>query len=188
MSSDHAPFAKHPAYSFDRRVLLRGAFLLVGGLGIAPTVLAATGALFFTPAERGTLDLVSDTIIPRTDTPGAIDAGVPAFLDALMANWASAASRDRIRGAIARLASAAQTDTGKPIARLSAAERTAWLTRQDAALLVANDAGYNQLKHLVLTSYYYSEAGATQELRYELVPGVWEPSVPITADTRAWAA
>lgn len=36
--------------------------------------------------------------------------------------------------------------------------------------------------------YYYSQVGATQELRYELVPGAWEPSVPITAATRAWAA
>jgi hypothetical protein len=26
------------------------------------------------------------------------------------------------------------------------------------------------------------------ELRYELVPGVWEPSIPITPATRSWAA
>jgi len=38
-----------------------------------------------------------------------------------------------------------------------------------------------------MTGYYLSEPGATQELRYELVPGVWEPAVKMGPDTRAWA-
>ncbi len=175
-------------FALDRRALLRGAFLLVGGLGIAPSVLAAEGKSFFTAPERATLALLCETTIPRTDTPGAIDAGVPAFLDALMASWASPDSQARIRGIVVRLGDAARADTGKPLAALSAPERTAWLARQDAALFAAGDPGYRQFKQLVLTGYYYSEAGATQELRYELVPGVWEPAVPITPETRTWAA
>ena len=42
-------------------------------------------------------------------------------------------------------------------------------------------------RRLVFALYYLSEAGATQELRYEHVPGAWEPSIPVTADTRGWA-
>ena len=49
------------------------------------------------------------------------------------------------------------------------------------------DAGYAKLKRLVFALYYLSEAGATQELRYEHVPGGWEPSIPVTAETRAYA-
>lgn len=160
----------------DRRALLRAAILLVGGTAIAPDLLAASGRTFFNPAERATLTMLCDTMIPRTDTPGAVDAGVPAFLDGLMADYASAKTQASIRAIVARLGKAPATD------------RTAWLSRQDAALLAAGDADYRRFKQLVLTGYYYSEAGATQELRYELVPGMWEPSVPITADTRTWAA
>lgn len=177
-----------PSFTPDRRALLHGAFLLVGGLGVAPSVLGAAEAPFFVPAERATLDLLCETMIPRTDTPGAIEAGVPAFLDDLMATWASPEHQARFRGTVLRLGQAAQADTGRRLSTLAAAERAAWLLKQDAALLASNDPGYRQFKQLVLTGYYYSEAGATQELRYELVPGVWEPSVPITADTRAWAA
>jgi len=177
-----------PTFLPDRRAILRSAILLVGGIAIAPGALAASGKTFFAAAERAQLDLLCETMIPQTDTPGAIGAGVPAFLDALMADWASAESRARIQGTVALLARAAKADTGKALADLSAAERTAWLAKQDAALIAAEDAGYRQFKQLVLTGYYYSEAGATQELRYELVPGVWEPSIPITADTRTWAA
>ena len=181
MPSDHARFP------VDRRALLRGAFLLVGAVGIAPAVLAQTGKTFFTPDERAALDLLSETIIPRTDTPGAIGAGVPAFLEELMANWASPESQDRLRGIIARLSRSAETEGGKPLALMTPQERTLWLGRQDAMLLAAGDQAYHQFKQLVLIGYYQSEVGATQELRYELVPGVWDPAVPITPDTRAWA-
>jgi hypothetical protein len=46
---------------------------------------------------------------------------------------------------------------------------------------------YAALKDLLINLYYLSEPGATVELRYEHVPGVWEASTPITAETRAWA-
>ena len=174
----------------DRRALLRSAFLLVGGIGIAPEVLAQAKAVagFFTAPERGTLAALCDTMIPRTDSPGAVDAKVPQFLDTLMSNWASPASQARFRDVVARLDRSARTELGGPLASAPAAARTTWLTGQDAALLAAGDRGYHDFKRLMLTGYYFSEPGATQELRYELIPGSWEPSVPITAATRSWAA
>jgi hypothetical protein len=113
---------------------------------------------------------------------------VPQFLDSLMSNWASAAHKAQFRDTVSRLDRSARAELGKPLASAPAAARTAWLTKQDAALLAAGDGGYRDFKRLLLTGFYFSEAGATQELRYELVPGVWEPSIPITPDTRSWAA
>lgn len=175
--------------AISRRALLHNAILLVGGAALMPDALAATVSdTFFAGQERSALDKLCETMIPRTDTPGALEAGVPAFLDGLMTNWASPEHRQMMRQTIASLDRAAQADTGKPLAALSPAESEAWLTRQDAELMAAWDPGYVQFKRLVMTGYYYSEPGATEELRYELVPGVWEPAVPITAETRTWAA
>ena len=171
-----------------RRALLQGAILLVGGAVLGPRLHAATPATYFTAAERPLVASLCDTMIPRTDTPGAVEAGVPAFLDTLMAGWANPEHQALMRGTIARLARDAQGETGKPLLALSPAQRTAWLTTKDVALLAARDPGYDQFKRLVMTGYYYSEPGATVELRYELSPGVWEPAMPITADTRSWAA
>jgi hypothetical protein len=49
------------------------------------------------------------------------------------------------------------------------------------------DPAYAKFKHLVLLGYYHSEVGATQELRFELVPGAWRPCVPFTEIGRATA-
>src|SRR4051812_26130702 len=76
-------------FVLDRRALLAGAIALVGGTlaGFPGELLAqAPGAQprFFTPAQFAILDAVVDIIIPRTDTPGARDAGVSAFIDGMM--------------------------------------------------------------------------------------------------------
>ena len=44
---------------------------------------------------------------------------------------------------------------------------------------------WRTIKTLILTGYYTSEVGASQELRFELVPGRWDPALPVTAETRA---
>ena len=46
---------------------------------------------------------------------------------------------------------------------------------------------YGKFKYLVLLGYYQSEVGATQELRYELVPGAWRACLPLAEVGRASA-
>jgi gluconate 2-dehydrogenase gamma chain len=167
---------------FDRRSLLRGAILLVGGslAGISGVALAASpDARFFSAAEYAILAEVAEIIIPRTDTPGAKDAGVPEALDSLMANWASASRKAEFRALIQDFAAAGVLSGPTPRADV--------VRRIDAERLFAGEPIYRRFKELVLTLYYLSEAGATQELRYELVPGKWEPATVIGTDTRAWA-
>ncbi len=52
---------------------------------------AATGKRprFFAPARFAVLDALTETIMPRTDTPGARDTLVPKRIDGLMTSWAS---------------------------------------------------------------------------------------------------
>jgi hypothetical protein len=174
-----------PGFAFDRRAMLRGAILLVGGTvaGLPDLALAqADAAPFFTRPERALLDAICATMIPKTDTPGAIEAGVPGFIDAMMTHWASANTQGQFRAVLVAIDKAA----GGFVA-LDADGRTAALAAFDGFALGRWDPDYLRFKQLVLTGYYLSEPGATQELRYELVPGVWEPATPMTPDTRAWA-
>jgi gluconate 2-dehydrogenase gamma chain len=174
-------------FVLDRRVLLAGAIALVGGTlaGFPAELLAlapATQARFFTPAQFAILDAVVDIIIPRTDTPGARDAGVADFIDRMMSRWASPDHKleyaaliddiDRQAGGLIALAGPARIEA---------------VRAYDAAAFAAHNEAYRKFKELVLTAYYWSEPGATQELRYELAPGIWEPRVPMTPATRAWA-
>lgn len=177
-----------PSFGVDRRALLRGAILLVGGslAGVPDHAFAQGAAGFFPPAERAILDAACATMIPKTDTPGAIEAGVPAFIDSMMARWASDDTRDGFRSVLAEIDAAARESGGKGFASLAPAEQTKVLTAYDAAA-IGGGGDYRRFKELVLTGYYLSEIGATQELRYELAPGVWEPKIAMAPDTRAWA-
>ena len=39
---------------------------------------------FFRPAQRAQVAMIAEAIIPRTDTPGAIEAGVPGWIEVLV--------------------------------------------------------------------------------------------------------
>lgn len=167
----------------DRRLLLRSAILLVGGsLAGIPDLAFAQGSVerFFTPAQFAVLAEYAEIMIPRTDTPGAREAGVPEALDALMRNWASEQRQEDFRALIDEIG-------GAGLLSRSSAERLEFVRRFDADKMGKGDPVYGRFRELVLTLYYLSEAGATKELRYELVPGKWEPAITIGTDTRAWA-
>ena len=83
----------------QRRELLRRAAWLLGGAISAPAALAflqgcsrkeAEGTRAWTPevlsaAELKTVAAISEIMIPKTDTSGALDAGVPRFIDGALA-------------------------------------------------------------------------------------------------------
>jgi hypothetical protein len=181
------------ALPLERRALLRGAILLVGGslAGISGEVLAqatAKSARFFNAARFATLAEVADIMIPRTATPGAKDAGVPEAMDALMVNWASKERQQQFRSILDEINARAKAAGASSLVALPMAKRVEVVRAYDADKFGAKDWPYNRFKELVMTLYYLSEPGATKELRYELIPGKWEPGIELKSDTPAWAA
>lgn len=148
------------------------------------------------------LSAVSDTIVPQTETVGAVAVRVPALFEALLVNWASGERRVELTQALARIDRKARDQTGKGFASLSAAARHDLLAAHDAQALKVRpgprtgnavslmagpnfaDAGYGKLKELIVLLFYMSEPALTQELNYVHVPGEWQASVPIGPDTR----
>lgn len=198
--------------AFDRRELLQRALVLAGAATItsfsaeALARAAETGQRHLGSSAFSTLSAACDTLIPATDTPGALDAKVPELFDALLADWASAATRDLVSGALARLDAGSRTRTGKEFAQLAASERAALLIEHDKAALQpvppppgtkadnpfvpvvsVADNGWHRIKDLAITLYYMSEIGLTRELVYEHVPGTWVPSLAITPGMRPFA-
>jgi Gluconate 2-dehydrogenase subunit 3 len=192
--------------AMDRRGLLGRMALLLGAAALPAEALAAPAAKakrFLKPAQLKLLSAVTDTILPATDTPGALAAKVPARIDSLLANWASADTRSTVTAALARIDAAAKAQKGKGFAKLSAAERAAVLKPHDEAALkkvppppgapaaiffmsptYVADPGYYRIKDLTLDLYYFSEIGTASELAYNHVPGKWQPSVKLTATSR----
>lgn len=171
-------------HEIGRRHLLQSVLALAGVASATP---ALAKALFEGPASlsagsQALLTAVADTLIPETDTPGAARAGVPAQFDKLLANWASAKRREELLAALDAIDGRARQANGLSFAVSSGPQRLEVLSAHDKAS--AADPGYARLKSLLVTLYYLSEVGATVELRYEHAPGAWEPSIPVTAETR----
>lgn len=193
----------------DRRSLLERALLLAGGIaasgfnGAALAEAVANGHAFLDASAYSLLSAVADTMIPRTDTPGAIDARVPATFDALLANWASAQCCSQSLEVLNDIDRRARESSGTAFAKLSPERRFAILAPYDGQALqpVAREGGeagfgalltglgvadpkYFVLKELLVTIYYLSEPALTRELIYLHDPGEWQPSIPVTSETR----
>jgi hypothetical protein len=177
----------------DRRALLFGAVFLLGGAAALTRFTrksaAQTGA--DGPALSGEqfmlLEQVADTLIPGTDTPGALAAGVPLFIRDMLTDWASAATRTEIITVLEAIERQAWAQFGAAFLELAPDRRLAVLRRFDEDALGRQDPAYTKFKYLVLVGYYQSEIGATQELRYELVPGAWRSCLPLAEVGRASA-
>jgi gluconate 2-dehydrogenase gamma chain len=196
----------------NRRALLAQIGLLIGASALPASALAApkrkAAKRFFTPTQFQLLTAIADTIIPATDTPGAVATGAPSQIDKMLLYWASAQRRTEISGAMDAIDKLALSSTQKTFAALDPAKRKELLLAFDkdavkpdpnpkvkpsglAALLgggaAAMNPGYAKLKELVIMLYYNSEMAMAQELVFEPLPGKFVPSFPVTPETRPFA-
>lgn len=142
--------------------------------------------------QQALLHSLCDLMIPRTDTPGAVDAGVPEFLDRLVSSHFQSAHRQAFIRGLESFQQHVQTTYDARFVELPEAQRLARLVELDqlafaAATLSPWQEFYKECKSLVLFGYYTSEAGATQELKYEAVPGIYRACVPLESIGRAWS-
>jgi hypothetical protein len=198
---DQALLREFAAYcrAHDRRMFMRGATSVV-----ASTALVACGnewglseretGPFFSGRRGHVMNMLCDIIIPQTDTPGALAAGVPRLLEGFMSNWAGPASRDAARQSWEEIDKRLSVLAGQDITGAAREGQIAAVARIDAETFgnerVANlpwQIAYREQKVLIARTYYLTEAGATLELRHDDVPGEWHACTPLRPEDRTWA-
>jgi len=175
----------------------REVLLLLAGTTALPDQLLAIGRTVHQRVRAGTLRALNphqnetvativELIIPPTDTPGAREAGVPAFIDVMLADWADDDQRRLFTAGLAGVDEQARGLFAKDFITCSAAQQTQILTDLDAELARLRDTNndtsknfFHGLKWLTLMGYYTSEVGATAEQHYRVVPGRYEPCYPL---------
>lgn len=157
------------ALFIDRRTLIAEMLVLVGAASVPSAAIASIGAkpgrtggvaAFLDPTEMALLHEMAEAMIPKTDTPGARDAGVPEFIDGLMTDWAGEGARAQLRRAISDYRTLAEARGKGPGRR---AEVMAELDKRSFAA-PPTDAGadaYRWLKRMVFLAYRTSEAAFT---------------------------
>ncbi|GIX31297.1 MAG: hypothetical protein KatS3mg124_1769 [Porticoccaceae bacterium] len=195
-----------------RRTLLQVSGLLFG-LPATSSALRALAALpftagevatVFTPAEARTVELLCDLVIPPTDTPGAVAAGVPQFIAQVVAEWYTPRERQIFFAGLAALDEIARKQAGRPFAEADDETQRAALAELARAAAdyqpPASPRGFGpapvdedspffvKLRELVVLGYYTSEVGATQELIYVPMPGRFDGEVDFAEVGRQWTS
>ena len=174
-----------------RREFVQGLILAVGGAATlsacgdkAPAVMATAPnnpGRFYSGDEMALVSRVADLIIPETETPGALQVNVAGYLDGLMSDWASANTQEQHRAALVRLRSDLDAAVVGPFERATQEDAERALSELDARAFESDQSlgGYRQLKGWITQSYFATEGGAVQELKWVALPGRWDPSVDI---------
>ena len=188
----------------DRREVLRTITYLSGFAVSAPVASALLSGCKAEPTAEGTVyepeflsqeqftfvSEVSEGIIPKTDTPGSKDVGVPEYIDRVVAQTFAPEDQERFRNGVQELMDKAANELGKPITELTAEELNAYVAGLDEGMKAEWKAweanppaseeearqrynAFQDLKQLTIGGYFSTQEVATTQLVYDPVPGEW---------------
>jgi hypothetical protein len=184
----------------DRRELLK---LIAAATGCA--LVGMEGALAapavrapFSKRDLAMLDEIAETIIPRTDTPGAKDAAVGAFIARYAQACYDPAQLRSLQQGIGTLDTRMRAQAKADFLHATPAQRQALLLGVDQEAKEqtkrhAKEPGnsvphyFTLMKQLTLLGFFTSEPGSTRVLRYRPVPGKYKGCVPYRKGETSWA-
>ena len=180
----------------DRRTTLAALGAMFGSTLFAPIARAAhaanplagaVGTPVFSAGQRSLVAALSERVLPTTDTPGAIAAGVPEFIEQLLGHWALPADVVPIAAGLAAIDARSRAEYGVVAAAATAEQQDALLTLAMNKALPGTETFFDLFRQLVVTGYYTSEIGITEEREYLPVPGSYDGAYPVEK-AKVWAA
>lgn len=161
---------------------------------------AERGGASFSDPQRQTVTAMVDLILPRTDTPGAVDAGVPNFIELIYGDWMTSEERTAFLSGLAEVEALSEGQNGAPFTVAEADDRIAVLEGlEDAAkdhpwYQLGGPAAYESeapfialFKELTVVGFFMSELGSTEVLRFNHFPGYFEGDIALDPDESSWA-
>jgi hypothetical protein len=153
------------------------------------------------PTQNAQVVLMTDLIIPETDTPGAKAAKVNEFIDVVLTDWAHDDERQAFLKGLADVNQESKDLFGKDLVDASPAQQATLLRSIDDAAM-AKHQGPRTVRHgntipserdhqlqgpfwdvfkgITVYGYYTSEIGFSKELGLEIMPGAYHGCAPLT--------
>lgn len=156
---------------------------------------------YFSSAQREIVAAMAEVIIPRTETPGAIDAGVPHYIELMVADWFKDDERAIFDAGLAHMEKQIPVEYGKPFVQLTAKEQlkiledlegaasdSPWYELGNVQRDFVEDAPFIcQVKELTIWGFFTSEEGGSQVLRYDPMPMYFDGDIPLSPEDSSWA-
>jgi Gluconate 2-dehydrogenase subunit 3 len=188
----------------NRRKAILSFFLIGGGATAAYSgykwwKIHRTPDLLFLQNNKELIGDLAEVVIPRTDTPGAKEAGVAQFIVATISDCSDRKTQNNFIDGLKQLAAYSIATYNKSFGGLSAAEQIKTVAHfRDKSKLLAGIVGkvqnkllgkpfYLILRELTTTGYCTSKLGAMQGLAYQYIPGTYQGCLPFVKGQKAWA-
>jgi hypothetical protein len=155
------------------------------------------------PHQNATVILMSEIIIPETDTPGAKGARVNEFIDVILTEWATEEDRGHFLEGLAGVDKQSNELFLKDLVDATPAQQLALMRALDETIAMGPPRParhgntvpewdtqlrgnfFSVFKGITLHGYYTSEIGFTRELGLEIIPGAQHGCVPVAAEKKA---
>jgi hypothetical protein len=179
------PVPSGPVDSITRREAIRRTSLMLGvaitpslltGVMQAQTARSAPRPVYLNPKQFGTAGAIAERILPKSDSPGAMDVGVPAFIDLMYGKYMTADEQRVFSAGLAEVESTA----GGDFTRLAPARQDEVLTKIAVAAQNREKTFFHLIKELTLLGYFTSEQVGKKVLHYDPIPGRYDGCIPIS--------
>ena len=187
----------------DRREALKKTALLMGAAVSASSIAAilngckATPELAFKPEflnedQARLVSEVAEIFIPKTDTPGAKDVGVPGFIDKVLKDCYKPEDQERFLRGLTEFEEDAKKQYGDSFIDCSPEQQVELVKKYNEQAIKENAQPRPFIlmaKELTLLGFFTSQAGAEQVLQYEPVPGAYKGCIPVSeaGSGKTWA-
>jgi hypothetical protein len=143
----------------------------------------------FSEQELTVLYSLCETILPKTDTPSAVEVGCHEFVPHQLQHCHSKQQQEDCIHIINSVDLLANREFSKSFVLLQPQQQQQLLMDFETnSMSTDSEKGqFRFLKALIVFGYFTSEVGVTKVLDYQPVPGGFKGSIPVNADTKSWS-
>lgn len=143
----------------------------------------------FSEHELTVLYSLCETILPKTDTPSAVEVGCHGFVPHQLQHCHSKQQQDDCIQILNTVDIHANNKFGKTFVLLQPKQQQQLLVdiESDKVSTDIEKGQFSFLKALIVFGYFTSEVGVTKALNYQPVPGGFIGSIPANSDTKSWS-
>jgi gluconate 2-dehydrogenase gamma chain len=176
---------KNPALMMNRREAIKRTAMMLGAAVSASTIAGCMGGgseataganwtpQFLTKAQGKVAHALANVIFPRSDTPGAVDVGVPQLMDLVYGKFMDDEERTLFANGLDKL-------SASKFGELSETEQTAAVVALGETRDPDEKAFLTKARELTITGYFTSEEVCKNVTTYDPIPGGYVACVPIS--------
>ena len=172
----------------NRRVAIQQLLLIWAGVALLPSCLhneqkvsIPLNLIRITPDDENMLAELAETILPKTDTPGAKDLSAHLFALKMVDDCYTKTNQEKYIQGMKDFESLVMKKTGKSYVESNAVERQSIVSELDQQKSTENELSffYQSTKKLTIQAYTTCEYYLTKIRGYKMIPGKFQGCIPL---------